>query len=126
MEVDDIILWTDYDNMFDTSLDNNLDLEEYGIPDQGLVVKRAVPRSLPASLSCSQPKNMGPVYKTVRKPKASMKILPPLPVVPFCPYELIRARNIAKRNAKFFSETGVHLSSNSLYLHSAVQCSAQN
>ena len=104
MEVDDISLWTDYD-IEDTSFDDDLDLEEYGTPDQGLVVRRAVTRSPPVSLSCSQPKNMGPVYKTVPRPKAPMKILPPLPVVPLCPYEVIRKNNIAERTAKWLSLT---------------------
>ena len=105
VEVDDITMWTDYDNGFDNSFDHDLepDLEEFGTPDQGLVVRRAVPRSPPVSLSCSQPKNMGPVYKTVARPKAPMKILPPLPVVPLCPYELIRASNIAEFNQKMLA-----------------------
>ena len=119
MEVDDISLWTDYD-IEDTSFDDDLDLEEYGTPDQGLVVRRAVTRSPPVSLSCSQPKNMGPVYKTVPRPKAPMKILPPLPVVPLCAYELIRESNIAERNAEFFRQMGKHLDSNSSYLTSAM------
>ena len=107
IEVDDISQWTDYDNYFDTSFHDNLepDLEEFGTPDQGLVVRRAVPRSPPVSLSCSQPKNMGPILKPVPRPrtKAPMKILPPLPVVPLCPYELIRAGNIAERNQKILA-----------------------
>ena len=102
MEVDNISLWTDYD-IKGTSFDDDLDLEEYGTPDQGMVVRRAVTRSPPVSLSCSQPKNMGPVYKTVPRPKAPMKILQPLPVVPLCAYELIRKSNIAERNAEFLT-----------------------
>ena len=91
MEVDDISLWTDYENnLFDTSFHDDLepDLEEFGTPDQGLVVRRTVPRSPPVSLSCSEPKNMGPVPKPVprSRTKAPMKNLPPLPVVPLCPY----------------------------------------
>ena len=85
-------------------------------PDQGLVVRLAVPMSPPVSLSCSQPKNMGPVYKTVARPMAAMKILPPLPVVPLCTYEQIRERNITKCNAMFFRQRGEHLDSNSSYL----------
>ena len=107
VEVDDITMWTDYDNGFDNSFDHDLepDLEEFGTPDQGLVVRRAVPRSPPVSLSCSQPKNMGPILKPVPRPrtKAPMKILPPLPVVPLCPYELIRASNIAEFNQKMLA-----------------------
>ena len=107
IEVDDISQWTDYGNNFDTSFHNDLepDLEEFGTPDQGLVVRRAVPRSPPVSLSCSQPKNMGPILKPVPRPrtKAPMKILPPLPVVPLCPYELIRASNIAEFNQKMLA-----------------------
>ena len=62
-------------------------------------------RSPPVSLSCSQPKNMGPILKPVPRPrtKAPMKILPPLPVVPLCPYELIRASNIAEFNQKMLA-----------------------
>ena len=105
VEVDDISQWTDYENGFDTSFNDDLqpDLEEFGTPDQGLVVRRTVPSSPPVSLSCSRPKNMGPVYKTVSRPKAPMKILPPLPVVPLCPYELIRESNIAERNQKMLA-----------------------
>ena len=96
VEVDDISQWTDYDSCFNNSFDNDIepDLEEFGTPDQGLVVQRAVPRSPPVSLSCSQSKNMGPILKPVPRPriKAPMNILPPLPVVPLCPYELIGAQ----------------------------------
>ena len=108
VEVDDISLYTDYENnLFDTSFHDDLepDLEEFGTPDQGLVVRRTVPRSPPVSLSCSEPKNMGPVPKPVprSRTKAPMKVLPPLPVVPLCPYELIRAGNIAERNQKILA-----------------------
>ena len=111
VEVDDISLYTDYENnLFDTSFHDDLepDLEEFGTPDQGLVVRRTVPTKSPAppvSLSCSEPKNMGPVPKPVprRRTKAPMKILPPLPVVPLCPYEIIRKNNIAERTAMWSS-----------------------
>lgn len=120
VEVDDMV--DDYNNYFDTSLDLEPDLEEFGTPDQGLVVRRAVPRSPPVSLSCSEPKNMGPVPKPVprSRTKAPMKVLPPLPVVPLCPYELIRERNIAYRNEQFFRQLGEHLDSNKSFLTAAM------
>ena len=57
---------------------------------------------------------MGPVPKPVprQRTKAPMKVLPPLPVVPLCPYELIRERNMAEIEEMFLAYLGVPLDRN--------------
>ena len=55
-----------------------------------------------------------------RKPRPDSLFAPPLPVVPLCPYELIRERNIANRNEQFFRQLGQHFNSNMSFLTAAM------